>query len=102
MANVVLGRRSKTTCQASTPTKKRTKHGQSGQSTDRSAAGAETAPASPLHERQERLVVVNKDPFLSPMSAWTLPRSRAVRAFSALTVLCPFLHERNDQNEMLL
>jgi hypothetical protein len=36
------------------------------------------------------------------MSAWTLPRSRAVRALSALTVLCPFLHERNDQNEMLL
>src|SRR5690348_3262151 len=96
-------RRSKTTCLASTPMNTRTKHGHSGQSTHRSAAGAETSrPASPLHERQQRLVVVNKDPMLSPMSAWTLPRSRAVRALSAVTVLCPCIHQRNYQKQMLL
>src|SRR5690348_769631 len=29
------------------------------------------------------------------------PRSRAVRALSPVTVHCPFLHERNCQNQML-
>src|SRR5690348_6193342 len=54
--------RSMTTCQTSSRMKKRTKHGHSGQSTDRSAAWAETSrPASPLHERQQRLVGINKD-----------------------------------------
>src|SRR5579872_4988676 len=52
------------------------------------------------HERQQRLVV-NKDPIVSPMSAWTLPRRRAVRALSPVSALCPFLHGRNYQRPML-
>src|SRR6185437_15976522 len=35
------------------------------------------------------------------LSAWTLTRSRAVRALSAVPVLCPFLPERSDQNQLL-
>jgi len=82
-------------CWAHLLMKKRTKHGHCGHG-PLGCGGGDVAPASPLHERQQRLVVVNKDPMVSPMSAWTLTRSRAVRALSQVTVLCPFLHGRND------
>src|SRR5579872_8898 len=87
--------RSKTTCQASTPMKKRTKHGHFGQSTDRSAAG-EGVPRG--KQSDCRLRRGGSD--LAP--ARCLPDSRAVRALSEVTVLCPFLDRRNYQNQITL
>jgi len=67
--------------------KKRTKHGHSGQSTDRSAAvwaSRWREVASTASKRQS----------LCFPAGGTFPDSRAVRALSGVTVLCPFLHEQ--------
>src|SRR6185437_7719919 len=65
----------------------RTKHGPLG-------CGGRRRRAPHRRCTNDNLVVVNRDPIVSPMSAWTLPPQRAVRALSAVSVLCPFLPGR--------
>src|SRR6185437_6872939 len=86
--------RSKTKCPAPSFMKKRTKHGHSGQSTDRSAVGENASCGKHCDCRLRR---GGSD--LAP--ARSLPGSRAVRALSEVSVLCPFLDRRNNQDQML-
>src|SRR5690348_15516654 len=76
---------------------KRTKRGHCGQSTDRSAARGRKL----LRGNQERLLLQNtrvgSDLLQRVAAGGAFPDSRAVRALSAVSALCPFLHERRDQ-----
>src|SRR5579872_3339859 len=65
----------------------RTKHGPLGCRGKSSAAGQQKAIAFTKHTPPER----------PPASALPLVCSRAVRALSAVSALCPFLPERRDQ-----
>src|SRR5690348_17945129 len=79
---------------------KRTKRGHCGQSTDRSAARGRKL----LRGNQERLLLQNTrvgSNLLQRVAAGgAFPDSRAVRALSAVSALCPCLHKRRDQNQL--
>ena len=76
---------------------KRTQRGHSGQSTDRSGAGGSRL----LRKQPNAIAVTNTRGRSDLLPARCPPRSRAVRALSGVTVLCPFLHERRSLTRRL-
>src|SRR5579872_3637254 len=77
----------------STLMEKRTQRGHSGQNADRSAARAATR----WQELASAACVCTSNRFWLPPQQLPSPCSRAVRALSWVSALCPFLHERRDQ-----